>query len=249
MEDYGFEEKEVRENLNANKHDHITTTYYLLLKKQSKSGIHSVADLVSNEYHMFINDTKNFINFVQEAEEKPKPIKDSTGSYSYSTPKNRENSNKTDFDDSLERKKSDKSKNNKVENKEEKKAMVEVKKFNKIENKPTNKKPLRNVKKLLDTKIKHFPIKENVNTPKLTISKKNSSNSDKKTTITINNINTNISINTTINIPENTDPNSIVINPEIKNFEVISKESGKQDNFVKVIVNSNLNNQKSRGII
>ncbi len=94
----------------------------------------------------------------------------------------------------------------------------------------------------------HQPIKENLNTPKLTISKKNSSNSDKKTTITINNINTNISINTTINIPDNTDPNSIVINPEIKKFEVISKDSGKQDNFVKVIVNSNLNNQKPRGI-
>ena len=247
MEDYGFEENEVREHLNSNKHDHITTTYYLLLKRQSKSGITSIADLVSNEYHSFICDAKNFINYVQVTEEKTKPNKESIGSYSYSTPKNRESMNKTEFEDSLERKKSEKSKNSKGLTKEEKKQVLEVKKFKKVEKKPTNKKPLRNVKRLLDTKIKSIPQKENINTPKHNISKKNSSNSDKKTTITINNINTNISINTTINIPENTDASSIVINPEIKKFEVISKESGKQDNFVKVIVNSNLNNQKTRG--
>ena len=37
----------------ANKHNHVTTTYYLLLKRHIKNGGASVGDLVSDQFMMF----------------------------------------------------------------------------------------------------------------------------------------------------------------------------------------------------
>jgi len=54
-----FNKEEVKELVMANRHNHITTTYYLLLKKHIKMGRTSVADLSSDEYIRYINDPKN----------------------------------------------------------------------------------------------------------------------------------------------------------------------------------------------
>ena len=50
MEEYGFNKDETRQNVLANRHNHITTTYYLLLKKIVRGGGLSIADLVSDEF-------------------------------------------------------------------------------------------------------------------------------------------------------------------------------------------------------
>ena len=62
MEEYDFKRDEVRSNILTNRHNHITTCYYLLLKKKIKKGIPSISDLVSEEYKNFTNDKKNFMS-------------------------------------------------------------------------------------------------------------------------------------------------------------------------------------------
>jgi len=59
MENLSFKKEEVRSLLLANRHNHITTTYYLILKKKSRLGKASIADLSSDEYVRYINDPKN----------------------------------------------------------------------------------------------------------------------------------------------------------------------------------------------
>jgi len=54
-----FNKDEVRELVLANRHNHITTTYYLILKKHIKMGRTSIADLISDEYIRYINNPKN----------------------------------------------------------------------------------------------------------------------------------------------------------------------------------------------
>ena len=66
LEEYGFAKEESRQNILANKHDHITTTYYLLLKKMIREGKESVADLVSKEFHEFINNTMNLLEYANK---------------------------------------------------------------------------------------------------------------------------------------------------------------------------------------
>ena len=61
IEEFGFNKEEARANLIANKHDHITTTYYLILKKHIRDGKTSVADLVSKEFIEYVNDSRNLL--------------------------------------------------------------------------------------------------------------------------------------------------------------------------------------------
>lgn len=61
LEEFGFNKEEARTNILANRHDHITTTYYLILKKHIREGKTSIADLVSKEFVDFINDSKNLL--------------------------------------------------------------------------------------------------------------------------------------------------------------------------------------------
>jgi|LauGreDrversion4_2_1035121.scaffolds.fasta_scaffold929166_2 hypothetical protein len=63
LEEFGFNKEEARVNILANRHDHITTTYYLILKKHIRDGKTSVADLVSKEFMDFINDSKNLLSY------------------------------------------------------------------------------------------------------------------------------------------------------------------------------------------
>ena len=59
--EYDYNEKEIRMNLLANKHNHITTTYYLFLKQKINKGKHSVADMVHSEFINYIKDPKNLL--------------------------------------------------------------------------------------------------------------------------------------------------------------------------------------------
>ena len=59
MESIGFKKDEVRCLVASNRHNQITTTYYLMLKKKVSSGKTSIADLCSEDYVNYINDVKN----------------------------------------------------------------------------------------------------------------------------------------------------------------------------------------------
>lgn len=59
MENLNFKKDDVRNLLLANRHNHVTTTYYLILKKKMRLGKASIADLSSEEYVKYINDPKN----------------------------------------------------------------------------------------------------------------------------------------------------------------------------------------------
>jgi hypothetical protein len=66
MSELGFNKMEVRYNIIKNEHNNITTTYYLLLNKKLKVGRKSIADLHSNLYDDYINDSKNKIRNYKE---------------------------------------------------------------------------------------------------------------------------------------------------------------------------------------
>ena len=61
MVEYDFKKEEVRSNILTNRHNHVTTTYYLLLKNKIRKNIQSVADLVSEQYKIYINDEANLL--------------------------------------------------------------------------------------------------------------------------------------------------------------------------------------------
>ena len=62
MEDYGFIREQVMAELYANRHSHVTTTYYLLLKNKVRKGGSSIADLISQEFIEYSNNCKNFLS-------------------------------------------------------------------------------------------------------------------------------------------------------------------------------------------
>ena len=47
MRHFGFEVEHAQKSIEANRHNSVTTSYYLLLKKQLKEGIQSDADINS----------------------------------------------------------------------------------------------------------------------------------------------------------------------------------------------------------
>lgn len=62
MQEYDFRPQDIRLAILANKHNHVTTIYYLLLKKDTLMGNSSIADLCSTEYEAYINNNKNLLN-------------------------------------------------------------------------------------------------------------------------------------------------------------------------------------------
>ena len=58
---YDFNEEEIKINLLKNKHNLITTTFYLLLNRKIKEGKSSVCDLKSTEFISYINDEHNLL--------------------------------------------------------------------------------------------------------------------------------------------------------------------------------------------
>ena len=62
MVEFGFKKDEIRVNLLSNRHNHITVTYYLLLKIKVRKGLSSVSDLVSDEFIEYVNDDRNLLS-------------------------------------------------------------------------------------------------------------------------------------------------------------------------------------------
>ena len=62
MESLEYNKEEVRSNVMMNEHNHITTTYYLLLKKKIRNHIPSVSDLKSEDYEKYLADNNNLLS-------------------------------------------------------------------------------------------------------------------------------------------------------------------------------------------
>ena len=61
VKDYGYEEQKTKINLILNKHNYITTTYYLMLLKKIRFGINTIGDMTSQKYNEYINNPKNLL--------------------------------------------------------------------------------------------------------------------------------------------------------------------------------------------
>ena len=59
VNEYSFNEQQIKVNLLMNKHNNITTTYYLILKKKIRSGKKTIGDMTSQLFIDYINDEKN----------------------------------------------------------------------------------------------------------------------------------------------------------------------------------------------
>jgi len=56
-----FSKEEIRSSVISNKHNHISTTYYLLVKVKIKKGIPSPSDMLSDLYFKYISDPANLL--------------------------------------------------------------------------------------------------------------------------------------------------------------------------------------------
>jgi len=62
VNNYGYNEKEIKIDLLKNKHNNITTTYYILLDSKIKKGEKSIADMKSDEYYNYVNNPCNLLS-------------------------------------------------------------------------------------------------------------------------------------------------------------------------------------------
>ena len=62
MEEMNYKKDEVKKCILSNRHNHITTTYYLLLKQKIKKGLESVSDIKSKSFKKYINDPCNLLS-------------------------------------------------------------------------------------------------------------------------------------------------------------------------------------------
>ena len=51
----------IRYNIICNNHNHITTTYYLLLQQKIREGIKSVCDMRSEEFYKYLQNPANLL--------------------------------------------------------------------------------------------------------------------------------------------------------------------------------------------
>ena len=61
VKEYEFNEEEIKINILKNKHNLITTTYYLLLNKRIKEGKKSICDMTSDDFLFYLNDNNNLL--------------------------------------------------------------------------------------------------------------------------------------------------------------------------------------------
>ena len=72
MEDHNIEIDYARKCIEANKHNHVTATYYLILKKHIKAGGESIADARLPTYNpeIFLKRVPNLKNLLIKEREK-----------------------------------------------------------------------------------------------------------------------------------------------------------------------------------
>ncbi len=61
LKEYNFDINSARRNLLDNRHNHITSAYYLLLKKHLRKGNNSISDLESELFKEYINNPRNLL--------------------------------------------------------------------------------------------------------------------------------------------------------------------------------------------
>ena len=270
MHELGFNKMEIRYNIIKNEHNNITTTYYLLLDKKIKKGRKSIADLHSNLFDDYINDTKNKIeNYKEGIDEAIKERINSKGiiktipnfelerkrrrSSIYINNKGRKNSIKRDLSADISKiakkelsdKIKEKIKNN-ILNKKEKNNFV----FN--SNKKKNEKNTN--RKIFSAKVKNKSIsikKEDktfdlINKKEDNINKIESKNNDKEEKEKMeeknDNTNNNNNINTNIESEKKIDENiKNNIDIENKNENEKEKENNNDKNNNNIIDNKDLN--------
>jgi len=59
MEESDFNKDEIRKNILANKHNNVTTCYYLLLKIKTRRGLASASDLISKDFTQYLENPKS----------------------------------------------------------------------------------------------------------------------------------------------------------------------------------------------
>ena len=59
--EYNFNEEEIKTNILKNKHNLITTCYYLLLNKKIRGNKKSNCDISSPEFDSYLNDNQNLL--------------------------------------------------------------------------------------------------------------------------------------------------------------------------------------------
>ena len=62
VNEYSYNEQLIKVNLLVNKHNHITTTYFLILRKKIRMGKKSIGDMTSQLFIDYINDEKNLLS-------------------------------------------------------------------------------------------------------------------------------------------------------------------------------------------
>lgn len=62
MKAKGFNVNEVRESIIMNKHTHLSTSYYLLVKSKIRQGIESESDLFSDKYIKYVKNPNNLLS-------------------------------------------------------------------------------------------------------------------------------------------------------------------------------------------
>ena len=62
MKEYNYDTKIAKENILNNKHNHITSAYYLLLKKYIRMGNQSIGDLESHMFRDYINNSGHLLS-------------------------------------------------------------------------------------------------------------------------------------------------------------------------------------------
>ena len=59
VNEYSYNEQQIKAYLLTNKHNHITVTYYLMLKKKIRNGKKTIGDMTSQLFIDYINDERN----------------------------------------------------------------------------------------------------------------------------------------------------------------------------------------------
>ena len=228
MKKFGYKINDVRINVLYNKHNHITTTYYLMLRQKVRSCIPSIADLKSRLFKEYINNENNLLEkYGNSIENYISTIKkDET-----------ENDNANNED-----------KNNDIETKtKEEENNSQCIKMNKDEN-SSNKHTTTTMSKHNDKQIETLPLSYREK-PSLTMTEPTESKNVFKTyehneeTITINTLTTttNNTNNNNNNIKRDTSNNKYVDNQKMKKHckTIFSSSSHKNPPKFQIITNNN----------
>ena len=63
VDKYNFNDEEIRTALILNEHNHITTTYFLILNKKLRNGQKSISDMKSKEFLNYIKNKNNWLEY------------------------------------------------------------------------------------------------------------------------------------------------------------------------------------------